>query len=163
MRACGCDSICAYVLPYHSIFLHTHFGKSGKCRLEPTQTATTSSILCRRHGPIWPKLERHVVSSLTCRDMSATFPPKPLNISPPRGPILFLVAPLRPHAPSPTVHPKAPDACVAGARFAGGCADLSKSRQNGGKQRQQKLGRWDSPVCSWENNNQPAMGADDEK
>jgi len=68
-----CDSICAYVLPYHSIFLHTHFGKSGKCWLEPTQTATTSSILCRRHGPIWPKLERHVVSSPTCCDMSATF------------------------------------------------------------------------------------------
>ena len=65
-----CDSICAYVLPYHSIFLHTHLGKSGKCRLEPTQTATTSSILCRRHGPIWPKLERHVVSCqhvTTCR------------------------------------------------------------------------------------------------
>ena len=55
------DSICAYVLPYHSIFLHTHLGKSGKCRLEPTQTATTSSILCRQQGPIWPKLERHVV------------------------------------------------------------------------------------------------------
>jgi hypothetical protein len=36
----------------------------------------TSSILCRRHGPIWPKLERHVMSSPTCRDMSATFPPK---------------------------------------------------------------------------------------
>jgi hypothetical protein len=52
------------------------FQKSGKCRLKPTQTATTSSILCRRHGPIWPKLERHVVSSPTCRDMSATFPAK---------------------------------------------------------------------------------------
>jgi hypothetical protein len=64
------DSICVYVLPYHSIFLHTHLGKSGKCRLEPAQTATTSSILCRRHGPIWPKLERHVVSCrhvTTCR------------------------------------------------------------------------------------------------
>ena len=68
--------ICAYVLPYHSIFLLTHFGKFGKCRLEPTQTATTSSILCRWHGPICPKLERHVMSSPTCRDMSATFPPK---------------------------------------------------------------------------------------
>ena len=74
--ACGCGSICAYVLPNHSIFLHTHLGKSGKCRLKPTQTATTSSILCRQHGPIWPKLERHVVSSLTCRNMSATFPAK---------------------------------------------------------------------------------------
>ncbi len=52
------------------------FRKFGKCRLEPTQTATTSQILCRRHGPIWPKLERHVVSSPTCRDMSATFPAK---------------------------------------------------------------------------------------
>ena len=70
------NSICAYALPYHSIFLHTHFGKSGKRRLEPTQTATTSSILCRRHGPIWPKLKRHIVLSPTCRDMSATFPPK---------------------------------------------------------------------------------------
>jgi hypothetical protein len=61
---------CAYVLPYHSIFLHTHFRKSGKCRLVPTQTATTSLILCRRHGPIWPKLERHGVSNrnvATCR------------------------------------------------------------------------------------------------
>jgi hypothetical protein len=70
-----CDSICAYVLPYHSISLHTHFGKSGKCRLE--QTATTSSILCRRHGPIWPKLEQHGVSSPKCRDMLVTFPAKP--------------------------------------------------------------------------------------
>ncbi len=33
---------------------------------------------CRRHGPIWPKLERHGVSSATCRDMSATFPAKEL-------------------------------------------------------------------------------------
>jgi hypothetical protein len=69
-------SICAYVLPYHSIFLHTNFGKFGKCRLKPTQTATTSSILCWWHGPIWPKLERHVMSLPTCCDMSATFPPK---------------------------------------------------------------------------------------
>ena len=45
LRACGCDSICAYVLPYHSIFQHTHLGKSGKCRLKPTQTAMTSSML----------------------------------------------------------------------------------------------------------------------
>ncbi len=70
LRACGCDSICAYVLPYHSIFLQTRLGKSGKCRLKPTQTATTSSMLCRRHGPIWPKLERHVMSCrhvATCR------------------------------------------------------------------------------------------------
>jgi hypothetical protein len=67
---------CAYVLPYHSISLHTHCGKSGKCRLEPTQTATTSSILCRQHGPIWPKLEQHGVSSPTCRDMLAPFPAK---------------------------------------------------------------------------------------
>jgi hypothetical protein len=81
LRACGCDSICAYVLPYHSIFLHTHFGKSGKCRLKPTQTATTSSILCRRHGPIWPKLEWHVVSWPTCCDMLATFPAKLCRIS----------------------------------------------------------------------------------
>ena len=59
-----------YVLPYHSIFLHTHFGKFGKCRLKPTQTATPSSISCRRHVPIWPKLERHVMSCrhvATCR------------------------------------------------------------------------------------------------
>jgi len=73
----------AYVLSYHSIFLHTHFGKSGKCRLEPTQTATTSSTLCRRHGPIWPKLEQHVVSSPTCRDISATFPAKSIDMAPP--------------------------------------------------------------------------------
>ncbi len=53
------------------VFLHTNSEN-----LEPTQTATTSSILCRRHGPIWPKLERHVASSPTCRDMSATFPAK---------------------------------------------------------------------------------------
>ncbi len=65
-----------YVLPYHSIFLHTHFGKSGKCRLKKTQTATTSSISCRQHGPIWPKLERHVHVVPTCRDTSATFPAK---------------------------------------------------------------------------------------
>jgi hypothetical protein len=52
------------------------FQKFGKCQLEPTQTATTSKILCRRHGPIWPKLERHVVSSPTCRDMLATSPAK---------------------------------------------------------------------------------------
>ncbi len=37
--------------------------------------------LCRRHGPIWPKLERHSVSSATCRDMSATFPAKLLSSS----------------------------------------------------------------------------------
>jgi hypothetical protein len=55
-------SICAYVLPYHSIFLHAHFRKSGKCWLKPTQTATTSSISCWRHGPIWPKLEQNVMS-----------------------------------------------------------------------------------------------------
>ena len=71
------ESICAYVPPYHhSIFLHTNSEKSSKCRLEPTQTPTTSKKLCRRHGPIWPKLERHGVSSATCRDMSATFPAK---------------------------------------------------------------------------------------
>ena len=70
-------NICAYVPPYHhSIFLHTNSEKSSKCRLEPTQTPTTSKKLCRRHGPIWPKLERHGVSSATCRDMSATFPAK---------------------------------------------------------------------------------------
>ncbi len=57
-------------------FLHTNSEKSSKCRLEPTQTPTTSKKLCRRHGPIWPKLERHGVSSATCRDMSATFPAK---------------------------------------------------------------------------------------
>ena len=63
-------SVCAYVLPYHSsMFLHTNSENLVKCRLEPTQTATTSSILCRRHGPIWPKLEQHVVSSPTCRDI----------------------------------------------------------------------------------------------
>ncbi len=44
-----------------------HFGKSGKCRLKPTQTATTSSISCRRHGPIWPKLKRNVMS---CRHVA---------------------------------------------------------------------------------------------
>ncbi len=59
-----------------SIFLHTHLGKSGKCRLKLTQTATTSSILCQRHGPIWPKLEQHVSVVPTCQDMSATFPTK---------------------------------------------------------------------------------------
>jgi len=70
-------NICAYVPPYHhSIFLHTNSEKSSKCRLEPTQFATTSKKLCRRHGPIWPRLERHGVSSATCRDMSATFPAK---------------------------------------------------------------------------------------
>jgi hypothetical protein len=37
-----CDSICAYVLQYHSIFLHTNSENLVKCRLEPTQTATTS-------------------------------------------------------------------------------------------------------------------------
>ena len=67
LRACRCDSICAYVLPYHSIFLHTHLGKSGKCRLKPTQTAMTSSMSCRRHRPIWPKLERHV---MLCRHVA---------------------------------------------------------------------------------------------
>jgi len=61
LSACGLDSICVYVLPYHSIFLNTHFGKSSKCRLKPTQTATTSSMLCPRHGPIWPKLEQHIM------------------------------------------------------------------------------------------------------
>ena len=35
---------------------------------------------CRRHGPIWPKLERHDVSSATCRDMSATFPAKGFGV-----------------------------------------------------------------------------------
>ena len=35
-------SVCAYVLPYHSIFLHMNSKKSSKCRFEPTQTATTS-------------------------------------------------------------------------------------------------------------------------
>ena len=58
------------------MFLHTNSENLVKCRLEPTQTATTSKILCWRHGPIWPKLERHVVPSPTCRDMSATFPAK---------------------------------------------------------------------------------------
>ena len=36
-------SVCAYVLPYHSsMFLHTNSENLVKCRLEPTQTATTS-------------------------------------------------------------------------------------------------------------------------
>ncbi len=80
---CGCvvlwvrDSICVYILPYHSIFLHMHLGKSGKCWLKPTQTATTSSVLCRQHGPIWPKLEQHQCVVPTRHDMSATFPAKP--------------------------------------------------------------------------------------
>jgi len=39
-----------------------NFGKSGKCQLKPTRTATASSMSCRRHGHIWPKLERHVMS-----------------------------------------------------------------------------------------------------
>ena len=77
MTEMSVESICAYVPQYHSIFLHTNSEKSSKCRLEPTQTPTTSKKLCRRHGPIWPKLERHGVSSATCRDMSATFPAKP--------------------------------------------------------------------------------------
>jgi hypothetical protein len=77
LSACECNSICVYVPPYHhSIFLHTNSEKSSKCRLEPTQTPTTSKKLCRRYGPIWPKLKRHGVSSATCRDMSATFPAK---------------------------------------------------------------------------------------
>ena len=71
-----CDSLCAYVVPYHSIFLHTHFQKFVKCQLKPTQTAPTSSILCRRYGPIWPKLERHRRVVPTRHDMSATFPAK---------------------------------------------------------------------------------------
>jgi hypothetical protein len=32
--------------------------------------------LCRRHGPIWPELERHLVSGRHVADMSATFPTK---------------------------------------------------------------------------------------
>ncbi len=72
----GYQGIAAY---HSSIFLHTNSEKSSKCRLEPTQTPTTSKKLCRRHGPIWPKLERHGVSSATCRDMSATFPAKMLG------------------------------------------------------------------------------------
>ena len=36
-------SVCAYVLPYHSsMFLHTNSENLVKCRLKPTQTATTS-------------------------------------------------------------------------------------------------------------------------
>jgi hypothetical protein len=78
LRACGCDSICAYVvLPYHSKFLHTHLGWSGfwreirmSAQANTNQTATTSSMTCRRHGPISPKLEQHIVScrhGATCR------------------------------------------------------------------------------------------------
>ena len=51
-----------------------------------TQTATTSSMSCRRHGPIWPKLEQHVMScrhAATCRDMLATFPAKYSTPPPP--------------------------------------------------------------------------------
>jgi hypothetical protein len=32
--------------------------------------------LCRRHGPIWPELERHLVLGRHVADMSATFPTK---------------------------------------------------------------------------------------
>jgi hypothetical protein len=35
--------------------------------------------LCRRHGPIWPELERHLVSGQHVADMSATFPTKSLS------------------------------------------------------------------------------------
>jgi hypothetical protein len=32
--------------------------------------------LCQQHGPIWPELERHLVSGQHVADMSATFPTK---------------------------------------------------------------------------------------
>jgi hypothetical protein len=47
-----CDSICAYVLQYHSIlFLHTNSENLVKCRLEPTQTATTSKFCVGNMDP----------------------------------------------------------------------------------------------------------------
>ena len=67
---CVCKNI-----PY-SIFLHTHFRKFGKCRLKPTFSETTSSILCQHDRPIWPKLERHRHNGPTRHDMLATFPAK---------------------------------------------------------------------------------------
>ncbi len=78
LSACECAivSVLMYKPYHHSIFLHTNSEKSGKCQHKPTQTATTSKKKCRRPGPLWPKLERHGVSSATCRDMSATFPAK---------------------------------------------------------------------------------------
>jgi hypothetical protein len=44
LSACGCAivSVLMYKPYHHSIFLHTNSEKSGKCRLKPTQTATTS-------------------------------------------------------------------------------------------------------------------------
>ncbi len=45
-------------------------------RMAYSQPQMTSKKLCRQHGPIWPKLERHGVSLATCRDMLATFPAK---------------------------------------------------------------------------------------
>ena len=60
-------SMYSHTIEYISTY---KFQKSGKCRLKPTQIATTSSILCQRHGPIWPKLEQHIVSLghvATCR------------------------------------------------------------------------------------------------
>ncbi len=40
------------------------------------QADTNCCDLCRRHGPIWPKLEQHSHAVPTCQDMSATFPAK---------------------------------------------------------------------------------------
>jgi hypothetical protein len=72
---CGCVPCVCKNIPY-SIFLHTHFRKFGKCRLKPTFSETTSSILCRRDRPIWPKLSDTRHNGLTRHDMSATFPAK---------------------------------------------------------------------------------------
>ncbi len=76
LRACWGKSFCAYVLPYHSIFLHTHFQKFGICRLKPTQSATTIFNVVSATQTHLAKIgaTRHVVP--TCQDMLATFPAK---------------------------------------------------------------------------------------
>jgi hypothetical protein len=77
--ACVSPLVCFYIRTWASLFLVGKYGYHHK----PTQTGADIINFYRQHGPIWPKLEQHLVSGRHVTDILATFPAKlPLPLLP---------------------------------------------------------------------------------